>query len=105
MFDVNLRLGVGNNKAVFVKPYNLNSGLREIGLTTKEVYLAIKITKHSIRILIDGVWFYLEENERKDRGALIVYEGNADFTGFIDENSLEMAKEIFGVDQELDLGD
>jgi len=73
MFDANLRYGVRDKQAVFVKPYNLNSGLREIGLTTKEVYLAIKITKHSI-----------------------VYEGNADFTGFIDENSLEMAKEVFG---------
>tara|TARA_R100001443_G_scaffold110913_1_gene123289 strand:+ start:75125 stop:75421 length:297 start_codon:yes stop_codon:yes gene_type:complete len=98
MFDANLRYGVRDKQAVFVKPYNLNSGLREIGLTTKEVYLAIKITKHSIRILIDGVWFYLEENEKLDRGGLIVYEGNPDFTGFIDENSLEMAKEIFGED-------
>lgn len=105
MFDANLRYGVRNNQAVFVKPYNLNESLRELGLTTKEVFLAIKITKHSLRILIDGVWFFLEEDERRDRGALIVYEGNADFTGFIDENSLEMAKEIFGVDQELDLGD
>lgn len=96
MFDANLRYGVPNKQAVFVKPYNLNSGLRELGLTTKEVYLAIKITKHSIRILIDGVWFYLEENEKLDRGALIVYEGNADFSGFIDRQSLEMAKEVFG---------
>lgn len=96
MFDANLRYGVPNKQAVFVKPYNLNSGLRELGLTTKEVYLAIKITKHSIRILIDGVWFYLEENEKLDRGALIVYEGNADFSGFIDRQSLEMAKKVFG---------
>jgi len=98
MFDANLRYGVRDKQAVFVKPYKLNESLRELGLTTKEVFLAIKITKHSLRILIDGVWFFLEEDERKDQGALIVYEGNADFTGFIDENSLEMAKEIFGED-------
>ena len=98
MFDANLRYGVRDKQAVFVKPYNLNESLRELGLTTKEVFLAIKITKHSLRILIDGVWFFLEEDERRDQGALIVYEGNADFIGFIDENSLEMAKEIFGED-------
>lgn len=96
MFDANLRLGIRKGEAVVVRPYSLNPELKEIGLSIQEVYLAIKLTKHSIRILINGVWFKLEEDERRDKGSLIVFEGRPDLTGFIDEHSLYLAKKLFG---------
>lgn len=94
MFDANLRHGVQNCQAIFVKPYNLDDQLREMGMVTSEVYLAIKLTKHTLRVLVDDVWWFLEDHERT--GAMLVFEGRGDLQGFIDKDSLQQAKELLG---------